>query len=407
VAVLQTFTVTVEVRGSDGVVTPNFGNESSPEGIELVASSLVMPASGRNGSANNGAISNASAFSAIAPAGTFTGTQFSWDEYGSIKLQASISDDNYLGVGEITGPESGAVGRFYPAAFALTASSVTAACSGFTYMSQAELALSYSLQAQGTAENKLFNYDVLLLGSSGVSSPSLDLENSNQGTNLNSRLTIGSSSWVNGGYNYSTLIASFNRAASTDGPYTGLSFGVSANDGLDSRLIEDLDMNAAASTACVSVGNCDSKALTGSSQIYYGRLEVSNTFGPETEALDITMNASYFDGSGYVVNSSDDCTGYINTDAALSNYQGGLPVVTITAPTAINLLQNGKTHLSAPLLISAPGAGNTGSVDLTYDAPTWLEFDWNGSGAEDPTGTASFGHFRGHDKVIYWHEVLN
>jgi MSHA biogenesis protein MshQ len=58
-------------------------------------------------------------------------------------------------------------------------------------------------------------------------------------------------------------------------------------------------------------------------------------------------------------------------------------------------------------LISAPGAGNTGSVDLTYDAPAWPEFDWNGSGAEDPTGTASFGHYRGHDKVIYWHEVLN
>jgi MSHA biogenesis protein MshQ len=243
-------------------VTPNFGNESSAEGIELVASSLVIPASGRYGSSDNGA-----------------------------------------------------VGRFYPVAFAFTTSGVSSACNGFTYMNQPALALSYNLEAQGNAGNKLFNYDLVLLGSSRVSSPSLDLENSNQGTNLSSRLTTGTSSWINGRCSYSTLIASFNRAASADGPYTGLAFGVSANDLLDSRLIGGLDTNAATNTDCVSAGNCNSRTLAGSSQIYYGRLEVSNTFGPETDALDITMHTSYFNSAGYVVNSSDNCTGYTNTNA--------------------------------------------------------------------------------------------
>jgi MSHA biogenesis protein MshQ len=43
-------------------------------------------------------------------------------------------------------------------------------------------------------------------------------------------------------------------------------------------------------------------------------------------------------------------------------------------------------------------------VDVTLDVPSWLEFDWNGSGAEDPMGTATFGRHRGHDRIIYWSE---
>jgi len=407
VAAGESFTVTLEVRGADGARTPNFGNESTPEGIELTASSLLIPAAGRNGSANNGAIANANLFNATTPAGTFTGNQFSWDEYGIIKLRASIADDNYLGTGEVTGSESSEVGRFYPAAFALTASNITAACNGFNYMSQPGIALSYNLEARGTGGNKLFNYDATLLGGVGVANPTLDVENNNQGSNLNTRLITGTSNWLNGGYSYSTLAASFNRTGSPDGPYTALAFGVSANDSLDSRTIGGLDMNATTVTNCVADGNCDSRMLTGTTQALYGRLEVSNTFGPETEALDIKMNASYFDGAGFVLNTLDNCTAYINTDASLSNYQGGLPVLTVTSPAAINLFQSGASIPTLPLLISAPAANNTGSVDLTYDAPSWLEYDWNGTGAEDPVGTASFGHFRGHDKVIYWREVWN
>jgi MSHA biogenesis protein MshQ len=44
---------------------------------------------------------------------------------------------------------------------------------------------------------------------------------------------------------------------------------------------------------------------------------------------------------------------------------------------------------------------------VSYNSPAWLEYDWSGGGDEDPKGTASFGHFRGHDRVIYWREILN
>ena len=407
VAAGEAFNTIVEVRDAEGSRTPNFGNESTPEGIELIASSLVIPASGRNGSANNGFIENNSAFSAVSPPGTFSGNQFSWDEYGIIKLQASISDDDYLGAGEVTGPESGHVGRFYPASYSLQSSTVAAACNSFTYMDQPDLAISYNLEAHGTASNKLFNYDQVLLGSTGVSNPTLAVENNNQGVNLNGRLVVGTPNWINGGYSYSTLSATFSRASALDGPFASLSVGLSVNDSLDGRTINAQDMNAGTATNCTAVGDCNAKSLSGITQMFYGRMTVSNAFGPETRALDIQMNASYFDGSDFIVNTADNCTTYINSSATLSNYQDGLPAVTVMSPTTIVSLQSGQTLQTNPLLISAPGAPNTGSVDLTFDAPAWLEFNWLGTGNIDPTGTASFGHFRGHDKVIYWREVLN
>jgi MSHA biogenesis protein MshQ len=55
-------------------------------------------------------------------------------------------------------------------------------------------------------------------------------------------------------------------------------------------------------------------------------------------------------------------------------------------------------------MLSAPGFGNDGSVSVILDVPDWLEFDWFGSGAADPAGTATFGRFRGHDRIIYWSE---
>jgi len=40
-----------------------------------------------------------------------------------------------------------------------------------------------------------------------------------------------------------------------------------------------------------------------------------------------------------------------------------------------------------------------------WDVPLWLEADFDGDGSlDDPTGLATFGVYRGHDRVIYWQE---
>jgi MSHA biogenesis protein MshQ len=156
----------------------------------VVASSLVIPAAGRNGSADDGAIANGASFTATTPAGTFSSNTLSWDEYGIIKLQPSIADDDYLGTGAITGTESGNVGRFYAAGFTLTSGTVVAACNGFTYMDQNALTVNYDLEARNTLGNVLYNYDTGLLGSSGVATPVYHAENNNQGSDVIARLPI-------------------------------------------------------------------------------------------------------------------------------------------------------------------------------------------------------------------------
>ena len=46
---------------------------------------------------------------------------------------------------------------------------------------------------------------------------------------------------------------------------------------------------------------------------------------------------------------------------------------------------------------------------MSLISPTWLKYDWDGDGADDddPTGIASFGLYRGDDRIIYWREVFN
>jgi len=37
----------------------------------------------------------------------------------------------------------------------------------------------------------------------------------------------------------------------------------------------------------------------------------------------------------------------------------------------------------------------------------WLKFEWGGYGTGyiDPSATATFGTYRGHDRIIYWREI--
>jgi MSHA biogenesis protein MshQ len=123
----------------------------------------------------------------------------------------------------------------------------------------------------------------------------------------------------------------------------------------------------------------------------------------------VTLRAQFFDAANFTVNTADNCTTYINSTATLANYQNGLPTISVSSPIAPVAMQNGISDIASQLLLSAPGASNTGSVDVTYAAPAWLKYNWDtaAAGDENPLGVASFGYFRGNDRVVYWREVLD
>lgn len=102
-------------------------------------------------------------------------------------------------------------------------------------------------------------------------------------------------------------------------------------------------------------------------------------------------------------NTEDVCTGALVgvADFALSNFTGNLAPGE-TAVTGFSFAAG-----EGVVTLSAPGAGNEGTVDVTADVPAWLEFDWNGAGAQDPQGTVSFfGVFETEEGFIDRREVI-
>lgn len=142
--------------------------------------------------------------------------------------------------------------------------------------------------------------------------------------------------------------------------------------------------------------------------VRYGRLHITNAYGPETENLDQTWQTQYFNGTDFVLNTLDSDTSINATSLVVGS-------VNITdSGDSSNPLQVGDSTLSGSqnvnsgqgvLTWSSPNGSRYGSFEFEYDAPDWLEYDWTGSGDEDPKGTVSFGRYRGHDKMIYWKEI--
>ena len=154
-------------------------------------------------------------------------------------------------------------------------------------------------------------------------------------------------------------------------------------------------------------GSNDHLLLTDQADIRYGRLVVENAYGPENRDLPMPVTAEYWDGAAFVKNLDDSCSALLRDAGVLD---GVLPTA-VAEPIVTTPLVSGE----GVLLLSAPGVSGTTELrlDLNDDGlgePTlnlpWLQFDWDGTGvATDPTGLATFGRFRGHDRIILWREL--
>jgi len=142
-------------------------------------------------------------------------------------------------------------------------------------------------------------------------------------------------------------------------------------------------------------------AIAGTEQ-RYGRLLLQSNYGPEVQNVPLNLVVEYFDGSGYVVNAADGCTNYVATPPVLllSNYQDQLSVGE-TLPTGGGILSSG----GGTLVLSAPGVGNQGSVDLTYDLDA-AGFSWLKDNGLNPVGKVTFGIFKGNERLIYMRESV-
>ncbi len=410
VAAGDAFSVTVEARDADGDRTPSYGTESSPEGIEVRSAALVAPPAGRNGSANDGTLGDASAFLAQAPAGTFENRSVYFDEVGAIQLYAHVADASYLGEGDVTGTTSASVGRFTPHHFDATVAPVAFAtgCTAgrFTYAGQSfdfapGLHPEITLEARNAAGGATENYAGTFFRVTAA--------------------TLATRSW-------SAATGTLDSAAPNDPRVEDLGAGVgriSFDQGPRLAFAHDTPMAPFDAEIGLSVTLLDEDAVayTGNplaigqplaglgiafqdgNEIRFGRLAFQNAYGSELRALSVPLRAEVFDGSRFAPNADDVCTSFTTANLGMTKVPAGLP----TTPSIANSpLLAGE----AGLVLSAPGAGQTGSVGLQLDLSAtgadleFLRFDWDGDGGfdDDPTATATFGVYRGNDSRIHVRE---
>ncbi|MHA7810972.1 MAG: DUF6701 domain-containing protein [Marinobacter adhaerens] len=129
-------------------------------------------------------------------------------------------------------------------------------------------------------------------------------------------------------------------------------------------------------------------------EIYYGRLAMENVYGPENiSQLRMPFRLDYWNGNRFALNASDSCTDW--TTADISN--------TANHHTLVGDSGDFSAGEAGPLILQPDGSQGTDT--LVWAVEEWLRDDLDGDGSlDDPFGLATFGVFRGHDRVIYWQE---
>jgi hypothetical protein len=214
------------------------------------------------------------------------------------------------------------------------------------------------------------------------------------------------------------------RAATPDGPYSGLDVGIAPSDQ------DGVTLAASAYNVDVDGVGGNDHALVGTTEARFGRLRAFNAVGTQLSDLPVPLETQYYNGVGFITNGEDDCTRLAKNAVIFTNFQRNLAACETGSsnPPASLTFSRGKARLV--LAKPGPGAGadtNAGSVDLkprlssaeigstcvngTSGAASdanqpWLQFQWSGSGAYDqnPAARASFGQARMSPEFIYFRE---
>ncbi len=137
------------------------------------------------------------------------------------------------------------------------------------------------------------------------------------------------------------------------------------------------------------------------SEVRLGRLRIGNAHGSELQSLSLPLVVESWQniaGGSFQREGMDTCTN-LGTPA-LDMFTGNLALGE-TTPTLAGLSAGGGS-----VSLSAPGAGNDGSVQVSFPAsPSWLQYPWDGANRQLARGLASFGIYRGAAPLIFRREL--
>lgn len=419
----ETFTLSVTALNASGIATPNYGKEVIQESVKLTPT-LVAGLGLTNNPAVNGGFG-------LFAGGVATGIAFKWSEVGIITLTPSVGDADYLGVGEVTGTSSGNIGRFSLGKFALQnaalderadycqggflADGVTACAPTFTYMGE-QIDANFTLVPMSLNDIVVQNYvdsatpanDFAKLVPSTFADLNLaavDTTSAGGPFYLTGRIsgaampvaTCATALCFQTGSADVNVPFTLSRGVTADGVYGAVDIGIAPVD-TDGARVEGAGATAGLcnNPSAVDCYDLDADAITGNEHALlgttafrYGRTHIDNTYGSELLELNMPIKLEYWNGSAYVV-SVDDTLSFVTL--VLGNYLVNLNAgeTLATAPTFVNGV--------GQIRLSAPGAGNNGSVDVTLGAPS-------SSYLSGGAGRATFGVYKGSKEFIYLREA--
>jgi MSHA biogenesis protein MshQ len=430
VAAGENFPIIVSSRNASDDITPNFGQESIPEEVSLEAG-LVAPAGGR-------LVPLSGAFDDFGQdcennlaLGTACGN-FNWSEVGVISITPSIASNSYLGSENVVGDEVSNVGRFVPADFDLQIvdhGSVASYCAvnsfayvgqDLTWMPMAEPLLeARALAVGGTLTENYTESDFLRLSSAGIeripnATDATEVgvqDDDNDGNDDPLRVTatletmartVESPGVMRFTFNEADVFRYLKEPNSRVEPFDP-DFHISLEG------VTDQD-NVISTQPTLPLELKPDFAF----RLRYGRLLLDNAYGPETQPLTVPMTVQYLDDDRFVTNIDENCWVFNLPDDATLDFSGsGLnDGDTNVAPVTDGRIVAGAVPAADRLTLSAPGEGNSESpgnrgIEIEMEAPPWLRDFWDSGSPNDllnPAALATFGVYRGNDRVIYWRE---
>lgn len=445
-------------------ITPNFGNEASPVKVELIRN-LVAPFLGSTGILSGGLYSGFTS--------GIKSQNINWNEVGIISLTAQLeNNDKYLLTSTVATVEP-YVGRFTPDHFELgniKNGDLGSVCLGnpsaYTYIGEMDEvqptsgALKYGIEPEFTITamsalcpagvcsiTQNYTGDFMKLLESGTNGKGVNkviplTDGTKTGTNVPAeKLAI--QAVINNNYsspntipdNKGVLTYTFN--SSDNFLYTRNSnakvtpFTSDINLEITSIIDED-------EVAAIDFDNTDDAEFSGvltlhpvGTNIRFGRWNIENAYGPETEDLPVAMSIQQWDGTKFVTNIDESCitpntitnpgdkVGGAIWSGSMTNGQYRLVDLDLsdsldvanTNATVTGLFENGVLTLpEGQFKLLAPDNSEQGQLRFEYQVPTWLQYDWqtqDGTFDDNPTSLINFGLFRGNDRIISWREVGN
>jgi len=425
----ESITLTTTAVNSLGNATPNYGKEAAPEGVRLTTT--LAPGLGLT---NNPALGNGTIAGGLFNAGAVTVDNIAWDEVGIFTITPGVGDSNYLGVGDVTGTATGNIGRFTPHHFDASANTplfMTACTAGaFTYTGQPfNYAGGMEPVLTVTARNLTGGTTANYKGTAPATQAFFKITNASltgkvytaaNGTLDPSAVTAPDPAIVAGGNGTGTL--TFNSG-------TGLLFTRTTPqapfDAEISLAINVIDTDSVAySTNPARFGQATTGngiAFSTGKAVRFGRLRLSGASGSQLLPLRVPFEAQYWTGTFFATNTADTCTTVASGNVGLGNFIGNLNAGETSVTFITGPLANGRGKIT----LSAPGAGNNGSVDLAVNLGTGanaaacpafapaaaagalahLRGQWCGTAYDrDPVARLRFGIRSGSDERIYMRE---